>query len=58
MILNNESALYHYQRQLKSLPRRIEQRQSEGLPTALQELDLDAARFAIAALEYVIAVEE
>ncbi len=55
MILNNEGALWHYKRQLETLPPRIAQRKSEGLPTGLQELDLAAAEFAIAALEFTIA---
>jgi hypothetical protein len=55
VILNNTSALFHFQRQLPAIARRIEKRKAEGLPVTLQELDYDAARFAVSALEFTIA---
>ena len=58
MIWTEQAALWHFKRSLQSLPKRMEERQSKGLETRIQRDELEAIPFAIAALEYLIAVQE
>lgn len=57
-IENTEQALWHFRRSLSTLPKRIEQRTALGQATRIQETELEALPYAIAALEFALEWEQ